>query len=613
MAGGVYRGRYPGKSSLIGKDILVMSPGSRLRQWLGRYKWFLIGLMWLLAIAMGYAGFARHFAAIGQTRSFWDILYLTLQLFTLDSGAVSAPVSWELQVGRFLAPMMAVYTVIQAAASIFREQIQLFRLQFLKDHIIICGLGRKGYLLSQAFRSRGERVVVIEQDEGNDFLGQTRQHGVIVLMGNATDPGLLRRARVGRAKYVISVCGSDGANAEIAVNIHKLVSGRKGKALSCLVHMYDLQLYNMLREREMAMGEIDAFRLEFFNIFESGSRVLLQEYPPFRTDAEARSSPPHIVVVGVGRLGENIVVNSARAWWESQAKDVGRLRITLIDKQAGTKKESLCLRYPQLEEACELVPEPMDVSSPDFERADFLFGNQGSPDIAIIYVCLDDDSNALSAALTLHQRLRALEIPIVVRMTHEAGLATLLQRRKVEHDSFASLHAFGLLDCTCTPELISGCTYEILARAVHEQYVANERRKGSTQETNPSMVSWEELPESLRESNRNHVEHIRIKLEAIGCDIAVTNEWEVLPFQFSPEEVELMARMEHERFVTERRKHGFTSAPDKDLDKKTSPVLVPWEELSEEEKEKDRNTVRQLSELLAKARFQVYRFQVKQE
>jgi voltage-gated potassium channel Kch len=590
-----------------------MSLNNRLRRWLGRYKWLLIGLMWLLAIALGYAGFFKYFTTTGQAHSFWNTLYPTLQLFALQFNIDSSLIGWELQAARFLAPIMAVYTAIQAVASIFQEQIQLLRVRFLKNHIVICGLGRKGYLLSRAFRSRGQKVIIIEQNAGNNFIEQCRQEGIVVLLGNATDSWLLRQARVDRAKYVISVCGSDGANAEIAVNIHKLVSGRKGPALSCLIHMYDLQLYNLLREREMAMGEIDAFRLEFFNIFESGSRVLLQEYPPFSTAGEAQSSKPHIVLVGVGRLGESIVVNLARAWWESHIKAAGRLRITLIDRQAKIKKESLCLRYPQLEQACELLPEQMDVKGPDFERADFLFNSQGSPDVTMIYVCLDDDANALSAALTLRQRLRAFGTPIVVRTTHEVGLATLLRKRSPEHDSFVSLHVFGLFDHTCTPELISGCTYEIMARAVHEQYVASEIRKGSTPETNPAMVSWEELPEGLKEANRNQVEHIRVKLEAIGCDITVTNEWEVPPFQFSPEEVELMAQMEHERFMVDSLKHGFINVPTKNLGKKTSPVPVPWEKLPEEDKEECRNSVRQLSELLAKAHFQIYRFRVKQE
>ena len=590
-----------------------MALSKRLKQWPSRYRWSFIGLMWVLAIALGYIGFAKYFASTGETRSVWDILYVTLQLFTLESGALSGPVGWELQAARFLAPLMAVYTAIQAVASIFREQIQMLRMRFLKDHIVICGLGRKGYLLSRAFRSRGERVVVIEQDADSDLLIQCQQDGIMILLGNATDSALLSQARVDRANYAICVCGNDGTNAEIAALMHKLVKGCKGKALSCLVHIYDLQFYNLVREREMAMGELDAFRLELFNILESGSRMLLDEYPPFSANSDARDLGPHILVVGVGRLGESIVVNSARRWWDRHTKGGGRLRITLVDKQAKIRKELLCLRCPQLEEAIELIPEEIDVTGPDFERAAFLFNNQGDPDVDVVYICLDDDSNALSAALTLRQRLRATTIPIVVRTAHESGLAALLQKRNLKHDSFASLRPFGLLDRTCTPELISGCTYEILARAFHEQYVDSERKKGSMPETDPSMVSWEDLPENLRESNRNQVEHIRVKLEAVGCDIGVTNEWEVAPFRFSADEVELMTQMEHKRFVAERLRQGFTYAPTKDLAKKKSPTLIPWQELPDLEKEKDRNSVRQLSNVLAKARFQIYRFREKQE
>lgn len=584
-----------------------MSSSKKLRLWLGRYKWLLIGLMWVLVILLGYLGFTRHFNSIGETHSVGDNLYRTLQLFVLESGDVSEPIGWELQIARFLAPAMAVFTAIQAIASIFWAQIQLLRVRFIRDHVVICGLGRKGYLLSQAFRNRGERVVLIEQDTGNVFLGRCRESGIAVLIGNATDPALLRQARVDRAKYVICVCGSDGANAEITVNVHKQVSGRKGKALPCLAHIYDPQLYNLLREREMAMGEIDAFRLEFFNVFESGARVLLQEHPPFNKAPNQRS---HIMVVGLGRLGESIVINAARAWWESHANDSSQLRITVIDKQANAKKESLCLRYPQLEKSCDLVPEQVDVKEPDFERGDFLLDDQGYPDVNVVYICLDDDSNALSTALVLHRQLKTLEIPIVVRMSHEAGLATLLRKRNEDHDNLVNLHTFGLLERTCTPELIFGCTYEILARATHEKYIANEMAKGSTPETNPSMIPWEDLPEVLRESNRNQVEHIRVKLEAIGCDIAVSSAWEVQPFHFTNEEVDILARMEHKRWVDERQRAGFRyGAPDNQ--NKTHPDLVPWEQLSEEKKEKDRDVVYQLSELLSQARFQIYRFKEK--
>lgn len=594
---------YP--SMVTGNTSAEPSLGKRLRRWLRDYKWPLIGFMWLVAVALGYIGFSKYFSATGETLSPGDIFYRTLQLFTLESGWVS-PVGWELQLARFLAPTMAVYTALQALAIILREQFQLFRLRFLKNHIIICGLGRKGLLLCEGFLERGERVVVIEQNRNNSRLGRCRELGAIILISNATDTELLRRAKIHKAKYIISVCGNDGTNAEVAVNARQLVWNRQGKALSCLIHIFDLQLRNLLREREIMMGRPDAFMLGFFNVFESGARVLLEEYPPFSKTGEDLSSRPHIVVVGLGRMGESLVVNAARNWRDRDNTSGERLRITLIDREVNKKKESLCLRYPQLERVCELVPEQMDVKSPEFERAEFLFDGQGCCDVTMVYICLDDDSNALGAALTLRQRVRALEIPIVVRMTHDAGLATLLRGEKDKRDSFVSVHAFGLLDRTCTPDLALRSTYEILARAIHEEYTQHMKEQGFTPHVKPSMVPWEELPEGLKESNRGQAEHIRVKLETVGCDIAISTDWGAPLFEFSPKEVELLAEMEHERWAEGQLRKGWKYGPTRDDEVKTHPCLIPWNELPDDEKDKDRDAVRHLPAFLAKVGFQIY-------
>jgi len=594
-------------SRVTGGAPAKLSFWKKLKRWLGDYKWPLVGFMWVVAIALGYLGFSKYFSAIGETRSSWDTFYRTLQLFSLESGFISGSVGWELQLARFLVPAVAAYTATQALAIIFQEQLQLFRMLLLKDHIVICGLGRKGLLLSGGFREREEQVVVIEQDEDNGLLGQCREQGAIILIGNAADPVLLRKARVNKAKYVISVCGNDGVNAEVAVHARELVLDRKGKALSCLIHISDFQLCNLLREREIRLGKLDAFRLELFNIFESGTRILLDDYPPFSKTGEDYSSRTHLVVVGMGHMGESLVVNAARKWWDRDRKSGERLCITLIDGEAGKKKECLYLRYPQLERVCELVPVEVDIQVPEFERAEFLFDDQKRCDVTMVYVCLDDDSNALRAALMIHQQVRALEIPIVIRMTQDAGLATLLRGEKDKPEGFANLHTFGLFDHTCTPDLISGCTYEILARAIHEDYVRNERAKGYTPETNPSAVPWGELEETYKKSNRRAAEHIRVKLDAIGCDIVITTDWDTPRFEFTPEEVELLGQMEHERWVEEKLSDGWRYSLTKDLEKKTIPYLVPWDELSEADKDKDRNQVRNLPAFLAKARFEIYR------
>ncbi len=84
-------------------------------------------------------------------------------------------------------------------------------------------------------------------------------------------------------------------------------------------------------------------------------------------------------------------------------------------------------------------------------------------------------------------------------------------------------------------------------------------------------------------------------------------EKEAISYEFTPEEVELLAEMEHERWVLEREADGWTYGETRDVDAKISPHLRPWDELTEEVKEYDRETVRGIPEFLAKAGFEVHR------
>jgi hypothetical protein len=249
----------------------------------------------------------------------------------------------------------------------------------------------------------------------------------------------------------------------------------------------------------------------------------------------------------------------------------------------------------------------MDVQSPDFERGQLLCDEGGNCIVDIAYVCLDNDALALHAALTLLRHLRPHATPIVVRMASAAGLATLLRADDGSQVAFANLHPFPLLEHTCTPDLVVGGTHELLARAVHEAYVRGEVEKGETPETNPNMVPWEQLPERLRESNRRQADHIGVKLRAVGFAPAPLTDWDAASFEFeNAEHVETMARLEHQRWCAERAAEGWTYAPGpKDEQAKTHPDLLPWGELPEAEKDKNRAPVRAIPRILARAGLQV--------
>jgi len=141
---------------------------------------------------------------------------------------------------------------------------------------------------------------------------------------------------------------------------------------------------------------------------------------------------------------------------------------------------------------------------------------------------------------------------------------------------------------------------EVIARAIHAEYVRNQEAKGETGETNSRLVDWEQLPEHIKESNRAQAVHIAEKLKAIGCGIKELGDGEKGEFEFTGAEIELLAPMEHERWVEERLSNGWTVGP-KDMRKKTTPWLTPYEKLPPAEQEKDRESVRAIPKFLAKA------------
>jgi hypothetical protein len=580
-----------------------------LKLWLQDSQWPLVGVLVLLAGVLGFFGFRKLFLSLGKAHTPWDIFYLTIQLFGMQSGAVSGPKPWELELARFLAPALAAFTAWKALATILQKQFQMLKLRFFfRGHVVICGLGRKGLTLAREFREAEEKVVVLEQDEHNPFLAECRDLKAVVILGNAANQENLRKARLLKARHLIAVCGDDGANVEIAVQASRLVKDRTKKVLNCFVHLVDPDLCRLLREREIFTGELPFFRLEFFNIYDSGARALLKNHLDPDGSWKSMTRPPHLLIVGLGAMGRSLVLHAARAGWDQYRKTGVPLRLTLVDREAPAKVDALALSYPRLTEACCIKALKMEVQSLEFKKGDFLWDGHGNCDLTDVHICFDNDALGLTTALDLHQKLRGRDIPIVARMGHEAGLAGLLQGIEGCAGGFANLQAFGLLDRSCRPEIVLGGTHEVLARAIHEQYVSDCLKEGQARESNSSLVPWEDLPEYLKESNRRQADQIGAKLKAVNCEIAPLTDWEAGDFQFSIEEVDLLAQMEHTRWMEEKKAAGWKYGPGEKNDKrKTHPCLLPWNKLPKEEQSKDLNAVRGLPSFLSRVDLQIYR------
>jgi len=149
-----------------------------------------------------------------------------------------------------------------------------------------------------------------------------------------------------------------------------------------------------------------------------------------------------------------------------------------------------------------------------------------------------------------------------------------------------------------SPPWISSSPNDELAKQIHELF----------RKEYPDMPPWSLLPQDKKEDNRSAARHVPVKLRAMG-------------FQFShnggngidcppPSEVnmEALASMEHARWSATKRLSGYRLGHEKSATLRTHPSLIPWKDLSKEEKEKDHIMLKNLPEIISQANLKVIPF-----
>lgn len=91
-----------------------------------------------------------------------------------------------------------------------RRQRMKARIKSLEDHYILCGYGRIGQQIARDLDARGERFVVIDQQEAKGEV--LREAGHLFIIGDATEEDTLTEAGVERAKGLVATLNSDADN-----------------------------------------------------------------------------------------------------------------------------------------------------------------------------------------------------------------------------------------------------------------------------------------------------------------------------------------------------------------------------------------------------------------
>ena len=570
---------------------------------------------------------------------FLDFVYASLQLFVLQSGAQVTVNNWQLEMARFLAPVLTLSSLFIIFWTLF-DRLRIVRLFINPGHVVICGCGYLGPAIARHYIRKEKRlVVIIEKDPTNSALDECRKYGAMVIIGNATNEEILSQVRIFLTSEIFLVTGDDDANAEIAVLCEKIVSEPRTRLDQLFIKIVNvLKVFGIYRQLSTPRCHIhfedallsktfslshpilkdgnNPLKMEFFNLYRiAGYCVQKIDPPPFSQTEIQMGIHPHLMIIGFGRMGENLVVQAAKRWKAEKCE--GMLIITAVDRNARKRLEELLTWYPSLCKYCTITTFDEDVNTLGLLEFQVIFQKLQVP-LTRIYICTDNSSKAVSIALLLIEKMEIQKIPVIVRSLYQDGVTHVIQSFK-KQGSYRNIYPFPIIGSPCCMKFITGGMREALGKIIHEEYIRRQEREAlyeqQEEKVNPgkkseiipdhALLPWSELDEFLKEASRLQADDIRKKLNAIGYDIAPLSDWDSDPLSFTEIEIEYLARLEHERWMKMKVEAGYVLGNERS--DTTSPWLIPFEQLPPIEQEKDRIIIRNIPFLLERVDLRIVR------
>jgi hypothetical protein len=144
-----------------------------------------------------------------------------------------------------------------------------------------------------------------------------------------------------------------------------------------------------------------------------------------------------------------------------------------------------------------------------------------------------------------------------------------------------------------------------LAPHVHEYWRDLGKKSGWHMEYD---MPFAELPEEIKDDNRAAAARIPQVLELVGLYVvpkaAPGTASAAVVDNIIESNIEILAEAEHDGWMDHKKKNGWVYSEDRNDDKKRHNAMIPYNELYEYDREKDRNAVRKYPELLARAGYE---------
>lgn len=570
-----------------------------------KFEWFFIGTLGCLAFILAFIGYYNYFLINQVERNAFDIVFHSIKIFGFDfiDGYVS-PIPLTLEIARWLAPSVLLYSAAKGIIYLIRREFSILSVKFYRNHIIVYGINDYSVYLIKNLLDNNNKIVVAAESFDESYKEIIERKGGIVVAGNLNDTVMLKQLAAVKAKYFVFLDLNNENNISSAMAVSQFANTKKIKPV-LYTHISGFFLMNQLKDinffENLSANNIADFYngIRLFSANERAARVVFNNYAPdiFRPIMNQTDKQINVALFGNGELTLCLIAQLARmCHYPNFIKPF--LTVYYEDDMFIPKIEYY---FPQLQQLLELKLIKTDFSIMN----DKMIKEQHSVSpLDVVYVASENDEQAIQILHTLSKVEFERKINTVITFQDPNGI--LNKWYSAEYLGEIIIHKYSVTSDTFTEDEIISSRIDELARIIHNDYFDKIKEAGKANPQKESHREWDYLPEDFKNQNRLQADHIWVKLRSINCRAVNLNSAEEdYDFINDKDIVETLSKMEHDRWAAHMILNGWKYGDKRDDKKKLHTDLIPYEELSEDVKQYDRNTILNIKILLRRMNLKV--------
>ncbi len=541
------------------------------------------------------------------------------------------------------------------------SEVQHGRISYthLKNHYIIIGYGDLTHaIIDDIFKQNSEKLPYIIIFSNQDILrvrekvaahfSCEHERKILFYSGDIESNEHLKKLNISTARsvYVLGDEAELGRDSKNLASLLCLSSERGNSASSPPLPVYvqfdRIASYSIIQKLTLpseytcqpTQGQAQAGKLKFrpFNFYENWARLLWGFTPGVGGEYDKLDYEPvegekfvHLFIIGFNRMGRALLFEALRLChypnFDEHSVTPIKTKITIIDRRAHELQADFEAEYPYLRQIMDVDIHYLQGCISCAEPRERITAASKNPHaLTTIAICFGDPDLSISTALSLpydvyygieDNKPKGSETRVLIRQELQKGLSHLLEKAKFRYEN---LRVFGMLNQGADAALLDdtlpmyvNAYYDVQWASGEKEHIKGKYRAYTQEliEQDASYAGRDFLDWLLDDPHHAFMKIIAEEFwQLTSEDHRFSNRYQVdnydnyQRYESAPE----LAQMEHLRWCAERSIIGYRDTSSynlKDNDYQLHKLIIPYHDLPEGEKKKDREVLRNRKRLLA--------------